>query len=303
MHEWAVWIQRHFIVIELITCAFALAALTYGGIQYYSLAHEYEIVKHELASTTATYKKVTADLREKFAAVSNYNASLSNTLSAEQNKNEQFQAQINGVKGAVATLTKLSETDKELLQKYSKIYFLNENYIPSNVSVINVKYNSNRDTVLEFHSKALPFLTRMLDDANSSALGVKVVSAYRSFGTQANLKADYKVSYGSGANKFSADQGYSEHQLATALDLAPADGSHTLVTSFASTTAFRWLDNNAHKYGFILSYPKSNSYYMYEPWHWRFVGVALATRLHDEKKNFYDLDQRTIDSYLALIFD
>ena len=41
----------------------------------------------------------------------------------------------------------------------------------------------------------------------------------------------------------------------------------------------------------------------HEPWHWRFVGVALATRLHNENKSFYDLTQREIDAYLVSIFD
>jgi hypothetical protein len=44
-------------------------------------------------------------------------------------------------------------------------------------------------------------------------------------------------------------------------------------------------------------------YYQYEPWHWRFVGKDLADDLRDDGKYFYDLDQRTIDSYLIDIFD
>ncbi len=52
-----------------------------------------------------------------------------------------------------------------------------------------------------------------------------------------------------------------------------------------------------------MSYPKSNIYYQYEPWHWRFVGEDLAEDLHDDKKNFYELDQREIDKYLIKIFD
>jgi D-alanyl-D-alanine carboxypeptidase len=60
---------------------------------------------------------------------------------------------------------------------------------------------------------------------------------------------------------------------------------------------------NAYKYGFTLSYPKGNTSYVFEPWHWRFVGVKLATDLHNQGKNFYDLDQRSIDAYLVNFFD
>jgi len=73
--------------------------------------------------------------------------------------------------------------------------------------------------------------------------------------------------------------------------------------SFIPTAANTWLTANAYKYGFELSYPKDNGYYVYEPWHWRFVGVKLATDLHNQGKNFYDMDQRVIDTYLVNIFD
>jgi hypothetical protein len=53
----------------------------------------------------------------------------------------------------------------------------------------------------------------------------------------------------------------------------------------------------------VLSYPKNNKYYIYEPWHWRYVGVSLATWLHDNGKYLYDVDQREIDEYLLTIFD
>jgi D-alanyl-D-alanine carboxypeptidase len=110
------------------------------------------------------------------------------------------------------------------------------------------------------------------------------------------------VVYGSGANAFSADQGYSEHQLGTAADVT----TNTLaggLDGFDATPAYKWLTANAYKYGFILSYPQGNGYYEYEPWHWRFVGKKLARYLHTTNERFYDLDQRTIDSYLINIFD
>ena len=108
--------------------------------------------------------------------------------------------------------------------------------------------------------------------------------------------------YGVGANQFSADQGYSEHQLATTVDLI-TKGLGGQLPGFDKTDAYKWLEKRAYKYGFILSYPSGNSYYMYEPWHWRFVGVKLATYLHNTDRNFYDIDQREIDTYLSNIFD
>ena len=139
--------------------------------------------------------------------------------------------------------------------------------------------------------------------AGRDNVSLEISSAYRSFGTQSSLKSSYLVTYGSGANQFSADQGYSEHQLGTAVDLTTSGLKPVLDISFDKTPAFDWLTKYAYRYGFILSYPKNNAYYQYEPWHWRFVGVELATRLHNDGINFSDMDQREIDKYLASIFD
>ena len=162
-------------------------------------------------------------------------------------------------------------------------------------------YDESR--AFEFHADALPHLIDMIEDADDEDVKLFIASAYRSFNDQAGLKASYQVTYGSGANAFSADQGYSEHQLGTTVDLTTTGINGGLVGAFDQTPAFRWLSENAYKYGFVLSYPKGNAYYVYEPWHWRFVGVKLAKYLHREEKNFYDLDQRDIDCYLADIFD
>lgn len=154
----------------------------------------------------------------------------------------------------------------------------------------------------QFTTELWPMLKAMIDTAQSEGVEIKIRSAYRSFKEQQQLKSAYTVSYGSGANKFSADQGYSEHQLGTTVDLvSPTNGN--ALSGFDSTPAFLWLVKNAHRYGFILSYPKGNTSYIYEPWHWRFVGVRLATDLYLRNERFYNMSQREIDPYLAALFD
>jgi D-alanyl-D-alanine carboxypeptidase len=111
------------------------------------------------------------------------------------------------------------------------------------------------------------------------------------------------VTYGAGtANQFSADQGYSEHQLGTTVDFTTSSVGATF-SGFEDTESYRWLRDEAHRYGFVLSYPPNNSYYQFEPWHWRFVGVDLAQDLHQDDTYFYDLDQREINEYLITLFD
>lgn len=217
-------------------------------------------------------------------------------------KNNLFENQINEISGTVNNLDKLSKTDKELLQKYSKVYFLNEHYIPSDLSVIKEDYKYNKNKELLIHSGVAPFLDELMDNAKKEEIDLKILSAYRSFGEQSAIKSNYTVTYGTGANKFSADQGYSEHQLGTTIDFTTQETGNDF-SMFKDTKAYSWLLKNAHKYGFILSYPENNEYYEFEPWHWRFVGKNLSNRLYEDKQNFYDLNQSIINAYLLSIFE
>ncbi|MCC2630603.1 MAG: peptidase and DD-carboxypeptidase VanY/endolysin [Candidatus Paceibacter sp.] len=230
------------------------------------------------------------------------NADLVAALQEIANKNETFASQLQSATQNLNQLQWLNSLDTQLLQKYSKVYFLNENYTPKELSPIDTKFLFNKSRTLEIHDRVLPFLQTMLQAAAVDNVEISIASAYRSFEIQANLKSDYKVRYGSGANAFSADQGYSEHQLGTTLDFTTAQVGGGL-TGFQKTEAYTWLKDNAHKYGFVLSYPPNNEYYIYEPWHWRFVGIELATKLHTDNKNFYDLDQREINTYLGNMFN
>jgi len=276
--------------------------LGYGGYSYILTVKELKETKNNFASSTAEFENKVKQLEADLSRAQNENTNLTNSLVAEQAKNNLFEEQINTIQGAVGILEKLNKTDKELLQKYSKVYFLNENYAPSNLAEIDLKYLYDKDKPLQIHANVQPYLYNLLENASSSSVSIEIISAYRSFSDQSSLKLSYKMIYGSGANKFSADQGYSEHQLGTAVDFTTPDTGASFL-KFETTTAYKWLTENAYKYGFILSYPKQNTYYRFEPWHWRFIGVSLATKLHDSNKYFYDLDQREIDSYLISIFD
>lgn len=215
-----------------------------------------------------------------------------------------YQKEVNSYTDTVETLEKLSKTDPELLQKYSKVFFLNEHYSPPRLEVIPAEYGYSDLKQYKIHASVWPYLEEMLDDAKKAGVNLYIFSAFRSFNEQSALKGAYSVTYGAGtANQFSADQGYSEHQLGTTVDFMTGGLGGVLDANFEKTAAFTWLNNNAYKYGFVMSYPKGNPYYVYEPWHWRFVGTKLADDLHDDKKGFYDLEQRDIDEYLVSIFE
>ncbi len=273
-----------------------LGATIYQFIILRNLGQEFTATKQNLADRVAT-------LEAGLATSTLTSQELAQKLLEEQQKSSEFEESISDIAGTVGTLEKLSKTDRELLQKYSKVYFLSDNYVPMRLKDIDNNYLLDPKVDLQFHGLALSYLEKMMAAAEDDDVILKIASAYRSFGTQSALKNGYLVTYGSGANQFSADQGYSEHQLGTTVDLTTPGQIPALAISLENTPAYAWLTKNAYRYGFVLSYPKGNAYYQYEPWHWRFVGRSLATRLHNDDMNFSDMDQRDIDKYLVKIFD
>jgi D-alanyl-D-alanine carboxypeptidase len=304
-------------VFSLLTTCITLIAVLTGALIYQNNvltalrdAHRTSASQLEVAKASLSEKEIIItgytnnlnELKTAFALSEENGSELLSLLTAEKNKNEVFEEQIGDISGTVGKLDKLSKIDPELLMKYSKVYFLNEHYAPEKISEIPQTFRFKTEEPEYIGARVAPFLTDMLENARDDGVELLVVSGYRSFDEQKSLKGAYAVQYGSGANAFSADQGYSEHQLGTTIDLTTTAVGGGLA-GFQNTEAYTWLQENAHKYGFVLSYPKDNGYYIFEPWHWRFVGEDLARNLHRNGKFFYDLEQREIDEYLISVFD
>ena len=300
----------------VVVCVLLIAILS-GSIFYQnkalnSLEEANRVLLLELESTKtiltqkeadiAQYEANLEEIRQAFALSEENGSELFRLLTAEKDKNDAFEEQIEDITGTVGQLDKLSKIDPELLMKYSKVSFLNEHYAPEKVTEVASTFRFKTDEPEYIHSKISRRLNNLLEDAQEDGISLLIVSGYRSFDEQKSLKSAYSVQYGFGANAFSADQGYSEHQLGTTVDFTTTEVGGGL-NGFETTNAYTWLIEHAHEYGFVLSYPKDNAYYIFEPWHWRFVGEDLADDLHDDKKYFYDLGQREIDEYLISLFD
>lgn len=106
-----------------------------------------------------------------------------------------------------------------------------------------------------------------------------VLAAYRSYGQQADLFARRVDELGSTeAGSRVARPGHSEHQLGTTIDVA-SEGMTDVDQAWGATPTGQWVATNAHKYGFLLSYPPetvTRTCYDYEPWHLRYVGREIA---------------------------
>lgn len=122
-------------------------------------------------------------------------------------------------------------------------------------------------------------------------------STYRSFDYQAELYQRYVNRDGAEeADRYSARPGYSEHQTGLAFDIGEVNrDQHWARSSFGETEAGKWLAENAHLYGFILRYPEGKEHitgYMYEAWHFRYVGKEIAKDIYESKV--------TLEEYLEL---
>ncbi len=284
-----------------LTLVLFIALSVYGYTRINTLSEEIAELNAKLDIRLAS---TTAFLQNNLAEAT---TSLANALQQEkQNVQAQLggvQNQVGSITGTVTSLQKLSKIDPELLAKYSKVFFLSDTYAPARLTDIPAVYAYSDKKLSQVIPEVLPYLQRMLDQAKTDGITLYVNSAYRSFDNQKALKGQYTVSYGAGtANQFSADQGYSEHQLGTTVDFMTT-GTNGTLSGFEMTPAYAWIIANAHRYGFVLSYPKNNGHYIFEPWHWRFVGVRLATDLHNSGRHFYMMDQREIDAYLISLFD
>ncbi len=115
------------------------------------------------------------------------------------------------------------------------------------------------------------------DMQKQTGLGFAIYSGFRTAQDQAGLYQEWSKVLGVNSETRAAPPGHSEHQLGTATDLVLANGNNIY-----PSTAWTWLDQNAQKYGFVMSYrfsQQSDTGYQFEPWHWRFVGVELATKI------------------------
>jgi zinc D-Ala-D-Ala carboxypeptidase len=109
-------------------------------------------------------------------------------------------------------------------------------------------------------------------------------SGYRSYNTQVSLYSSYVSNHGQeAADKFSARPGQSEHQTGLAMDITCSAMNYQLDTTFGDKEEGKWIAENAHKFGFIVRYPKGKEEitgYQYEPWHLRYVGPSLAEEIY-----------------------
>jgi len=131
---------------------------------------------------------------------------------------------------------------------------------------------------------ALRDLRALADAAAANGTPLSNISSYRSYRQQRILFNGYVNDYGyDEATTFSARPGHSEHQLGLTFDFT-APGDTGLTSNWEVTPTGGWMARNAWKFGWVMSYPKGKTdvtCFMYEPWHYRYVGRDVAAAIHE----------------------
>lgn len=137
---------------------------------------------------------------------------------------------------------------------------------------------------LQLRSEAAAATVQLAAAMKAEGIGTLVLnSGFRTYKTQKALYDKTRETRGLAvAEKLSARPGFSEHQLGLAADFSVRGQGCVIMVCFGKLEAGVWLAENAHEYGFILRYPKGYKAitgFQYEPWHFRYVGVKLATEM------------------------
>lgn len=177
-----------------------------------------------------------------------------------------------------------TDTSKGELMLVNKFYKLSETYVPSDLVDVSLSYAYEGKQV----SKVMyDSLTNMLDAAKESGYNLVVSQGYRSYADQEeaynNIEASSGVDY---ADKVAARPGHSEYQTGLSVVVKPL---YTEGSDMENSPEHTWILENAHKYGFILRYPKDKENitgFSYDAWRLRYVGSNTARIIHNENITF-----------------
>lgn len=188
----------------------------------------------------------------------------------------------------------------ESLYKSEEVY--DEGVTPmvlGDVLIVNKQYGISPDfNKVGVNPDAEKMFLKMKDDASKEGIYLNAFSTYRSYDRQVTLYNRYVSRDGkAAADRYSARPGFSEHQTGLAFDICGTDSSLAANSGFDATKEAKWLKDNAYKYGFVLRYPEGyedETGYMYESWHYRFVGTEASKKIYESKlpiEKYFGLDE------------
>ncbi|MCP5093970.1 MAG: M15 family metallopeptidase, partial [Chloroflexi bacterium] len=180
----------------------------------------------------------------------------------------------------------------DLLVVITKTYGMSKTFTPEDLVPLS-DYFPHEITLgypTEVRAIIIDPLLAIMNDMKAAGLQPQLLSGYRSYVAQSIAFDKWLERYPDRASILSAPPGHSEHQLGTTVDFGSPElpdivGENIQFhTHFYLTSEGIWLLENAHRYGFTLSYPREAielTGFAYEPWHYRYVGIEMATHLKE----------------------
>jgi len=191
------------------------------------------------------------------------------------------------------------QNPKNIMVMVNKQYSLPDGYAPDDLVRPNVLFSfGDQDIEKSYMRKeAAEALEAMFTDAKNNGTHLFAVSGYRSYDRQVSV-------FNAEVNKYGEEKalaavaipGSSEHQTGLSMDLSSESANFELSEAFGETAEGKWIAQNAHRFGFILRYPKGKEAitgYKYEPWHFRYVGKKAAKVIFEK-----DL---TLEEYFKIV--
>ncbi len=215
-----------------------------------------------------------------FGSSGTYNLKYTATDSSGNKASEDFTLKVY-MNGINLDLSKLVEGNYQTFttsKGYEGIELNGITYIEGFI-IANKTYSVPEDYGKDLEEETKNAFNKMVAAAKLDNINVNIQSGFRSYEKQSTIYNRHVREGGTvEADTYSARPGHSEHQTGTAMDLNWID------TRLEERADGKWLFANAYKYGFILRYPEGKTNetgYIYEPWHYRYVGEELAAKLYN----------------------
>ena len=170
---------------------------------------------------------------------------------------------------------------------------LTEDYEPDDLVSIDSEYAAD-DTQAGARIAVNAFIS-MYKAAKDEGLDLVINSSYRSYQDQVDICDTYRELYGENyVQNYVAQPGFSEHQTGLSFDIGSRNSN-----IFAESDEYTWVQENAHKYGFIQRFPEEYEAitgFRAEPWHYRYVGKKIATYIYEHDISFEEYYVIFLDS-------
>lgn len=181
-----------------------------------------------------------------------------------------------------------TDTSLDTQMLVNKYYLLSSDYAPDDLVNVPQTYSWGELGSQRVREVAYNAFLDMWHAAEQEGYYLMINSSYRSYQDQEAVYNNYKSSSGQKyADSIAARPGSSEHQTGLAIDIFSK--TNTNRNSFTDSPEAKWLEDNAHIYGFILRYPEDKvdiTGYNYESWHYRYVGEDIATYIYEHDITF-----------------